>query len=515
MKTITELRDERAQKLTEIDAILRTAKAGGAWTPEARTRHDELVGEIEGDDGLDAQIARATQLEADATREASAEIRRARYATVNVNTASGSVKGDRNLDDLLWATDTVARASNGALNKVEQVIVRSSVKDDGRAAPRISEFRPEDREIVRSFQQTVADMAVFGMLVDRDANTSAKGFQVARSHALYKDRWNSILRAMDVDTSGEGGAWVPTGIGASIHEAVRASGKVAALFERIDLPTNPWKWPIEGADATAYRVAEPTGDTESKFTASTPGTVAATFDAEIFGVRALISRSLEPDSAAAIVPYLQRKIIQAFVDAEEKAILDGDSDGTHQDSDVGSSTTDARSAWDGLRKKAIAQTVATATTASVANLLIIRKAMGKWGVNPADLAFIVGVSNLHTLLADSNLLTVDKLGPNATILSGQIGSIAGVPVIVSEHVRENLNASGVHDGITQTKTYMLCVNRREWAMGQRMAMDMQTDDSIYRETFQRVMVGFMREDFQHIGSAAGNEDTAIAYNVTP
>lgn len=515
MKTITELRDERAKKLTEIDAILRTAKAAGQWAPEDRSRHDELVAEIEGADGLDAQIARAQELDADAAREASAEIRRARYATVNVNTASPSVKGDRNLDDLLWATDTVARASNGALNKVEQVIVRSSVKDEGRAAPRIHEFRPEDREIVRSFQQTVADMAVFGMLVDRDANTSGKGFQVARAHPLFKDRWNSILRAMDVDTSGEGGAWVPTGIGASIHEAVRASGKVAALFERIDLPTNPWKWPIEGADATAYRVAEPTGDTESKFTASTPGTVAATFDAEIFGVRALISRSLEPDSAAAIVPYLQRKIIQAFVDAEEKAILDGDTDGTHQDTDVGSSTTDARTAWDGLRKKALAQTVATATSASVANLLVVRKAMGKWGVNPADLAFIVGVSNLHTLLADSNLLTVDKMGPNATILSGQIGSIAGVPVIVSEHVRENLNASGVYDAITTTKTYMLCVNRREWAMGQRMAMDMQTDDSIYRETFQRVMVGFMREDFQHIGSAAANEDTAIAYNVTP
>ena len=43
----------------------------------------------------------------------------------------------------------------------------------------------------------------------------------------------------------------------------------------------------------------------------------------------------------------------------------------------------------------------------------------------------------------------------------------------------------------------------------------EVDDSIYRETFQRVMVAFMREDFQHIGSAATNEDTAIAVNVTP
>jgi len=41
------------------------------------------------------------------------------------------------------------------------------------------------------------------------------------------------------------------------------------------------------------------------------------------------------------------------------------------------------------------------------------------------------------------------------------------------------------------------------------------DDSIYRETFQRVLVGFMREDFQSITDTAANEDTSIGYNVTP
>ena len=148
-------------------------------------------------------------------------------------------------------------------------------------------------------------------------------------------------------------------------------------------------------------------------------------------------------------------------------------------------------------------------------MAVIRKAMGKWGINPADLAFIVGVSAMHAILADTTVLTIDKIGPHATILNGQIGSVYGVPIIASEHVRENLNASGVYDAITTTKTYNLCVNRQEWAMGQRMALDVQVDDSIYRETFQRVMVGFMREDFQSIASAATNEDTAIAYNVTP
>lgn len=515
--SIADLRDERAKLLDEIDDILNTAREASRSVLEddERSRHDAAVARV---DELDAAIAEAEIARADAARFDGAEARRARYTSVNVNTTSTpSVTATRSLDEVLWATDEVVRASNGnALNPVEQVIVRSQPDEPGVLAPRVSEFLPQQRDAVRSFQATVADMALFGMLIDRDANTSGKGFQVARSHRAFKDQWNHVLRALDVDTSGEGADWVPTGIGAMLHERVRASGRVAPLFQRINLPTNPWKWPVEGADATAYRVAEPTSDTASKVTASTPGTGAATFDAEIMGARTLISRSLDADSAIAILPYTQRKLVQAFVDGEEKAILDGDTDGTHQDADVQAlGATDVRTAWDGLRKKGLAQTVATATSATALNLGIVRKAMGKWGANPADLAFIIGVSNLHSLLADTNLLTVDKMGPNATLLNGQIGSVFGVPVIVSEHVREDLNASGVQDGITQTKTYMLCVNRNEWAIGQRTALDVETDDSIYRETYQRVAVAFMREDFQHIGSAAANDDTAIACNVTP
>jgi len=358
--TITELRDERAALLTEIDDILNTAKEASRSVLEddERSRHDAAVARV---DEIDGALVTAELERADNDRFESAEARRSRYSTVSVNTSTPGVTATRSLDEALWATNETVRASNGtAHNPVERVIVRSTSDEPGVLAPRLSEYQPGQRDAIRGFQETVANMALFGMLIDRDADTSGKGFQVARSHRAFKDEWSHVLRAMDVDTSGEGADWVPTGIGASLHERVRASGKVAPLFQRINLPTNPWKWPVEGADATAYRVAEPTGDTASKVTASTPGTGAATFDAEIIGARTLISRSLDADSALAVLPYTQRKLIQAFVDGEEKAILDGDTDGTHQDTDTqANGATDVRTAWDGLRKKALAQTVAT------------------------------------------------------------------------------------------------------------------------------------------------------------
>jgi len=522
-------------RLDEIEALAEPegdeAVRSQAYADRA-SETDELLTEW---DALDAEaqplVARAARLDAVRSAALGAGTREPvgrgepRQTPAFVS-RSDSLRNGRSLDELLWATDEAVRAGSlnkagdfvpdrhGARNPVEQIVVRS---ESGLAvhAPRITEFRPEHHGLLRSFQQTVADMALFGLLIDRSVRSSGQGFEVARSHRLFRDRWNNLMRAMDVDTSGEGGTWVPTGIGAMMHEKVRASGKIAPLFSRIDLPTNPWKWPIEGADATAYRVAEPTTDSESKMTASTPGTVAATFDAEIFGARALFSRSLEADSAVAILPYVRRKLVQAFVDAEEKTVLDGDSDGTHQDSDVGASTTDARTAWDGLRKRALANAGQALTAVSSTNIATLRKSMGKWGLNPTDLAIIVGVSGYHQLLGDTNLVTVDKMGSQATILNGQIGSVYGVPVIASEHVRENLNATGVYDGITTTKTYFMTVNRNEWAFGQRMALDVEVDDSVYRETYQRVLVGFMREDFQNIGDSSGNDDTAIGYNTTP
>lgn len=522
MKTIAELRDEAARILSEQDDIVRTAEESG-WTDDERARYDandELLV------GLHAEINRAQQAEGDNDRTARLEARRAAAVpTPMINLNRTSVRNDsQTLDDLLWATDDVVRAGSfdktgqfrphsTAVNPVEQVIVRAGGAGEGRLAPRITDFAGDHRGLIRTFQRTVADMALWGLLVDRGTRSSAQGFEAARSHPMFAEKWRNILRALDVDTAAEGGNWVPTGIGADLHEKVRAAGRVAALFARIDLPTNPWKWPLEGADATAYRVAEPTTDTETKVAASTPGTLAATFDAEIFGARTLVSRSLDADSALAILPYMRRKLVQAFVDAEEKAILDGDADGTHQDGDV-SGTADARTAWDGLRKRALANASAATTTTSAANLGAIRALMGKWGINPADLAYIVGVSAMHDIILDSNVLTVDKMGPNATILNGQIGALYGIPIVVSEHVRENLNASGVYDAITTNKTYNLCVNRQEWVMGQRMALDIEVDDSIYRETFQRVLVGFQREDFQSVGETSG-DDTAVGYNVTP
>ena len=513
-------RDSRSELTAEETATIEAMKAERAALVKRREVLDQDIAEAE---QRHSDIVAARKDSDDAAEKIK------RFNIQRPSSVNNGVRGsDHTLDELLWATASEVRAGSldnignvvphlNARASVERVEVRNADKQPV-MAPRINEFTEARAVAIRNFQQTVADMQVFGMLIDKRATTGSEGFMVAREHPAFKDQYKRVLRAMDTDTSNEGVDWIPTGIGSSLHERVRASGKVAPLFQRINLPTNPWKWPLEGADATAYRVAEPTSDTATKVTVSTPGTGAATFDAEIFGGRVLFSKSLEADSALAILPYVQRKLVQAFVDAEERAILDGDTDGTHQDTDTNSAgATDAAWAWDGLRKRALANSSASGGSALTVALLAARRAdMDYYGLNPAEMAFIVPISSYYALVTDTNVITVDKFGPQATILNGQLGALYGVPIIVSEHVRTNLNASGVHDAITTTKTYALAVNRNEWVMGQRTPLALETDDSLYRETYQRVVVGFMRQDFQNVNARGTSEDdTSIVYNVTP
>lgn len=521
----------RGQSFDAMDTIVRSAmerpEGERDLTDEEVADYDRHEAEYNRLDTIVAERNRANENELRLSRHD--RIRRASAGPLIVMNGPEPVAASRTLDELLHVTaetvpaGTFDRTGNfhqnafGARNPVEAPMVMLRSGELGEA-PRITEFAPDQAGLVRRFQRTVSDMILFGLLVGRKGQnaTSEEAFRFARTHPKFADRWAVLMRAMDVDTAAEGGTWIPTGIGASVHEKVRAAGRVGALFPRIPLPTNPWKWPLEGADLTAYRVAEPTGDAESKFTASTAGTGGATFDAEIFGVRSLFSRSLDADSAIAILPYVTAKVSQAFADGEEKAIIDGDTDGTHQDSDVGASTTDARTAWDGLRKKALASGGVDGgnNAITVADLRAVRARMGKWGLNPSTLAIIVGVGPYFDLLSDTELTTVDKFGPNAVVLNGQLGAVDGIPVIASEHVREDLNAAGVHDGVTTNRSFSLIVNRGEWAIGERENLDVEVDDSIYRETYQRLVVGFQREDFQNIGDAAANTDVELVYNIT-
>ncbi|NBX56559.1 MAG: phage major capsid protein, partial [Betaproteobacteria bacterium] len=117
---------------------------------------------------------------------------------------------------------------------------------------------------------------------------------------------------------------------------------------------------------------------------------------------------------------------------------------------------------------------------NVAKAMEARKGLGAWGLNPSELVMFVSTQAYYELLEDSNFLTVDKAGPAATILTGQVGSVGNTPVIVSASF----------EAAAADKALAVVVNPMNFLVGTHRGMRVDSDDEIVNQ--RSVLVASMR-----------------------
>ena len=137
--------------------------------------------------------------------------------------------------------------------------------------------------------------------------------------------------------------------------------------------------------------------------------------------------------------------------------------------------------------------------------------MGKYGINPNELAHIVSLVGYVDLLSDSNVITVDKYGMQATLLSGELGRADGAPIIVSEYVREDLDATGVRPVAAGTKTVAITANRKALLRGTRRQLMVEYLKELYSESDQDAVKVSTRQALTERYTAA--KAVAVSRNV--
>jgi hypothetical protein len=209
-------------------------------------------------------------------------------------------------------------------------------------------------------------------------------------------------------------------------------------------------------------------------------------DAKKLMGRTDFSYEVDEDAIIPILPFVQEQLASAAADAYESAVINGDTAGTHQDSDTELIPKAAERSFNGFRKLALAISVLKLdlSTGGIneANLRAMKKALKKYGVRVRDLLWIAGPAGINDMQGIANVTTLEKYGPRATILTGELASFLGIPIIVSERVREDLNASGVYDGVTTTKGSILLVNLNGWIPGRRRDFTVEIDKDIKTQT---------------------------------
>lgn len=265
---------------------------------------------------------------------------------------------------------------------------------------------------------------------------------------------------------GLGDEWVPTQHSPTLLDAVRTEARIASLFRLIRMPSNPYTLPVRGTLPKMKLLSEATDDAPSQITKSNPATANKTLTAKKGGFAVALSEELQEDSIIPIIPWLRDEMIQAMAHGLDSAIVNGDTTEPHQDSDVDAATHFDK-AWKGLRKATLAANQVNGGTLALSSFRNARAGMARYAGNPDTFAWLASHAGHMRLAGLAQVETAEKYMNNATVLRGELARLDRSPVIVSDDVRQDLNASGVYDGTTKTKSSIIGVNRTAWVLGER------------------------------------------------
>ena len=331
------------------------------------------------------------------------------------------------------------------------------------------------------------------------------------------DLFQNQLKAMATTNVGEGLEWVPTQMSGQMIDDIRMDLMVGNLFRTITMPdrTGAWELPYNGDELTAYLVGESLSNNSTKIPAGGNSTAKITISAVKHAIRLLFSYEMDEDAIINLMPLIMDALRESLVRSQEYAIINGDDSATHMDSDV-TSAFDAQKSWKGLRyysgNGSDSDSVNIATL-NLDNLRAIRKGMGKYGVKPSNLDWVAGISGYIQMLGIDEVITMDKFGNDATVKKGTLAMIDGSSVTVTEAMREDLNALGVHDGTTTTKTEILCVNNKAF-MNFEKPSGVRIENARDIETQQDIAVASRRLAFQKMITAGTDEKLVnVGYNL--
>lgn len=299
------------------------------------------------------------------------------------------------------------------------------------------------------------------------------------------------------------GAHVPSAtweleVSLNMEAELRRRLVVAPLFRNIAMQTNVMTIPVNPEAGVATWV------TNAQFGA-VPGSLGAagasaggnathalkeiTLNAYKVATNEYTAYEEEEDALLAIMPVIRDGMIRRVARAVDRAFLRGAGSGS--DPVTGLVARDASSAY--------TLDISDATKATVATLRNLRRDIGVWGLDPAEVVYIVSQDVYYDLLDDSVFQTMNQVGPQATLLTGQIGTIGNSPVIVSGEFADK----GAGEAAA------IAVAPANFLVGSQRGLRIDTQELV--ETQRRVMVASLRTGMVQVSSNYGPGVSALRY----
>lgn len=339
----------------------------------------------------------------------------------------------------------------------------------------------------------------------------------------YEERYLSELaqkRTMTTTGTATGAELIETPILAALWSDMHTQAKVAGLFAPlINMPGKTLDLPVCG-DATFYK---PAGEGQA-VPATDPATAQRQLVACPVKAQVDISDELNQDAVMALIPSIRSKLVAEGGRVLDKVILLADTataittNINHHDG-----TPTGKEDWllgfEGMVKYCIvtntgqADNSADLTTLDAHSFVKLMSLLdAKYITNPARLAFISDAWVYLKALEIADFATMEKIGERATLLTGQLGQVYGIPYVATDGMGKAC-ADGMVDVDTttgNTKGRLLLVHRDMWKVGVRKPIRVATERSEAKGLTS--LVATMRVAL--ISFNAAGTYTSLGYNIS-
>jgi HK97 family phage major capsid protein len=385
-----------------------------------------------------------------------------------------------------WNTATVSKniAGQGRVNIQEKGLLDADVFANQWHADLVK--MNQDRSLARMMMKDAytpkADMKLYSHL--------------QKAPSFMKNAVNKIFS----DNAGVGGEWIPDEFKTELYQTFQVPRGLRALLPSVQMERETLLIPKLSRGGRPYIKGVATDDL-AKYQASTIETAQKTVRAKGLATLMNIDDAAGEDSAFAIIPALSRQIAQDLEDAFEDCMINGDTAATHQDaisswnirerwgaSSLGSAS-DHRRLFLGMRAAAKDKgSDVDASTFTFAKFMSVVSELGELAVGN-KICVVSPEALVANFLQLDQVVTLEKFGNQATILSGQLASLAGIPVVMSRFMSADMAASGLYAAGTAPadyKTGFLVFNTDSWYQYIRRQITIESDKDIASGSIQLV-----------------------------
>ena len=252
---------------------------------------------------------------------------------------------------------------------------------------------------------------------------------------------------------------------------------IAPMFNRLAVDAKNFRVPVadEDTDGDVAMFKSGTystgiGDITNVPTSNQNTISSVDFTPHKFMATTHLAKDEEEDTVLPLLDFLRAAATRRLARAIDKSILRGSGALTGFTASptnaisVGAANGYA-SVITGVAKLAASASLAVATgsandKADPSDIAAARTAMGKYGLQLGnDLVYVTSIQGYNNLVTTSDFQTVDKFGPNATYLTGSVGAVYGIPIVVSEFL-DNVGTTGNALGTLIYKPGFMIAERR-------------------------------------------------------